>query len=222
MIFPSLKNKNFSYINLNREAKIWIKEKRIKVSKRNNPLLNPNICQSFINEVHKKYSIDFSYGGWMEDRSFIWQGSYLEKDQMFIHLGIDINAPAGTEVATDFKSKVVKVDNDYPLDGGWGPYVILKNLEQNIYFIYSHLDKNILCKKGEILEKNTIFAKIGKAPFNGNWFSHLHIQSIDFKYYHNLEKNNLWEEFDGYGFKSDITLNVARHRDPMEFISLNK
>jgi len=220
MIFPNLKNKSFGYVNLNLEAQEWSAEKGINITKENNLLLDPKICEEFVNDVHKKYSLDFSYGGWMEDRSFIWQGGYLEQDKIFVHLGIDLNVPANSEVATDFRAEVLKIDNDYPLDGGWGPHVILKNLEKNVCILYAHLDKNILCKVGEILEKNIIFAKVGSAPFNGNWFPHLHVQVISLDYYSELENNNDWEKFDGYGTKGEKELNAQRHKDPILFISL--
>ena len=220
MIFPNLKNKIFGYVNLNLEAKEWVVEKGISITEENNPFLNPKICEEFVNDLHKKYSLDFSYGGWMEDRTFIWQGGYLEKEKTFVHLGIDINVPAGSELATDFQAEVLKIDDDYPLDGGWGTYIILKNLEKDIYILYAHLDKNILCKVGEILNKDIVFAKVGKDPFNGNWFPHVHVQVIDIDYYSELEKNNDWEKFDGYGSKDDKELNAKRHKDPIEFISL--
>lgn len=221
MIFPNLKNKIFGYINLNLEVKDWYTEKGLDFSVGKNIILDPKICKDFVDDINKKYSLDFSYGGWMEDRTFLWKDSYLEKDKIFIHLGVDINVPMGEEIATDFRAEVVKIDDDYPLDGGWGPYVILKHLSRPVYILYAHLDKNIFCKLGDILEKNNIFAKVGHAPYNGNWFPHTHIQIIDKEYYLELEKNNDWKKFDGYGKKEEFELNVKRHRDPMEYISLN-
>jgi len=221
MIYPKLKDKIFGYINVNLEVKDWYKEKNLNFSDGKNVLIDPKICKDFINDIHKKYSLDFSYGGWMEDRTFLWKDSYLEKNKTFIHLGVDINVPEGEEIATDFKAKVVKIDDDYPLDGGWGPHVILKHLSKPVYIIYAHLDRDILCKVGDTLEKDTIFAKVGYSPYNGNWFPHTHVQAISSEYYSELEKNNDWKNFDGYGAKEKLELNTKRHRDPMEFISLN-
>lgn len=221
MIFPKLKNSIFGYVNLNLESEEWYKQKDIDSSTSKNILLDPKSCQKFIEDVHKKYSLDFSYGGWMENRAFLWRDGYLEKDKIFIHLGIDINVPVGTEIATDFEAEVVKIDDDHDQEGGWGPHIILKNLSKPVYLIYAHLNKNILCKVGDILKKDTIFAKVGSAPFNGNWFSHVHIQSISSDYYFEIEKNNNWKKFDGYGLKSELEINAKRHRDPIEFISFN-
>lgn len=220
MIFPKLKNKVFGYLNLNLEAIKWSEGENIDLSIDENILLDPEKCEEFIKDIHKKYSIDFSYGGWMEDRSFLWRDGYLEKDKIFIHFGIDINVATETEIATDFDAEVVKIDNDFPLDGGWGPHVILKNLSKSIYVLYAHLDENILCKVNDKLEKGTIFAKVGHAPQNGNWFPHVHIQTIEESYYLELEKNNDWEKFDGYGLKNEIEINTKKHPDPMQYISL--
>ena len=219
MIFPNLKNKVFGYLDLNLEAKKWSKQKNIDLSEKN-ILINPDKCEEFINDIHKKYSLDFSYGGWMEDRSFLWRDWYLDKEQLFIHLAVDLNVPTGTEVATDFDAEVARIDNDFPLDGGWGTYIILKHLSKSVYVLYAHLDENILCKVGDKLNKGTIFAKVGHAPQNGNWFPHTHVQIISADYYLELEKNNGWEKFDGYGLKNDIEMNAKKHPDPMQFISL--
>ena len=172
-------------------------------------------------QVHQKYNIDFSYGGWMEDRSVLWHGSYLEAENSYTHLGVDINVPTGTEIVVDFDAEVVKIDDDYPEEGGWGPKVIVKNLTLPIYLIYAHLDREIKCQVGDKLKTGQIFAKVGKAPFNGNWFPHLHVQTITAEYYKNLADNNSWSELDGYGLPADISENSKLFPDPLQFISLS-
>jgi len=220
MIFPELKNKNFGYINLNIEAKEWsLKNQK---EKDENQLLDPIICEKMITDVNKKYSLDFSYGGWMEDRSFLWRKSYLEQKKIFTHLGVDFNVPTGTEVASDFDGVVVKIDCDYPLDGGWGTRIIIKHNSLPIYMLYAHLDKDVKCKIREKIVKGQIFAKVGKAPYNGNWFPHVHVQTISSKYFDELENNNGWDNIlDGYGHENEITQNAKRFRDPMKYISLS-
>lgn len=217
MIFPKLKGKTYGYINLNLESIEWCKIKGANLDNKN-ILLDTNVCQDFVDDLHKKYSLDFSYGGWMEERTNLLRGAYMDKQNKFIHLGVDINVPTGTEIATDFKAEVVKVGDDFDPDGGWGPHVILKHLSVPVYIIYGHLDRNIKCKLGDILEKDTIFAKIGFPPENGNWFPHLHVQCISDEYYQEI-KNEI-EKMDGYGHKDQMELNAKRHPDPMEFISL--
>ncbi len=218
MIFPGFKEKRFGYVNLDAEARTWAKEKNL--SHDPNPLLDPVTCARMVEDVHAKYGVDFSYGGWMEDRSFLWHGNYLEKSGGFVHLGVDLNAPTGTEVAIDFDAEIVRVDDDYPDEGGWGPRVIVRHAKEPIYMIYAHLDRDILCKVGDTVKKGEIFAKIGKPPFNGNWFPHLHVQSISEPYFNDIEKRDAWSELDGYGAASNVHENARRFPDPLRFISL--
>lgn len=216
MIFPTLKNKKARYVNLDLEARKWVAEK--KFDRKKNPLLDPNVCQNMVNDVNTKYGLDFSYGGWMEDRSFLWRGSYLDEKKIYVHLGIDLSAQAGTPVAATFDAEISKIDDDYPEVGGWGTRVILKHKTEPLYFIFAHLDRDIKCKEGDGLERGDIIARVGKPPFNGNWFEHLHFQAMTEEYYLEIEKKNLWDELDGYGSEKDIGLNAERFPDPIRFI----
>lgn len=216
MIFPRLKDKTFGYVNLNLEASEWLANKKFVEDK--NPLLDPVICQQMVDDVHRKYHLDFSYGGWMEDRSLLWRGSYLESKKNFIHLGIDLNVPAGTEIALGFDVEIVKVDDDYPEDGGWGPRITVRHLSQPVYLIYAHLGREIKQQVGDKVRAGEVFARVGEPPFNGNWFPHLHVQTISPEYFAELEKNNSWGQLDGYGSLNDLTINAARFKDPTQYI----
>jgi murein DD-endopeptidase MepM/ murein hydrolase activator NlpD len=218
MIFPELKSKIFGYVNLNIEAELWMKNKKPTPPK--DALLDASLSGEMVEDVQEKYGLDFSYGGWMEDRSFLWKGTYLEPLGTYIHLGIDVNAPAGTDISVDFDAEVVRIDDDYPEEGGWGPRVTFKYRNEPLYFIYAHLDRDIKCKVGDVLDKGKIFAKVGKAPYNGNWFPHVHIQTIREEYYKELTENGLWHELDGYGSPADLSKNVERFPDPLQYISL--
>ena len=219
MLFPDLRDKVFGYLNMNVEAQKWCAENRIDCGNKN-PLLDPIFCERVKNLIHLKYDLDCSYGGWMEDRSFIWKGSYLEERRNFVHLGVDFYVPAGTEVAVDFDAEVVRVDDDYPDEGGWGPRVIVRHLYKPIYMLYAHLGRNIHFVRSSKLESGMIFAQVGAPPFNGNWSPHLHIQTISSEYYRELELNNSWNDLDGYGRVEDFEKNVRRFRDPMQYVSL--
>ncbi len=220
MIFPKLKNKKFGYLNINNEAEIWCSEVGIKVTTEDNPLNDPATCQRMLAEVHAKHGIDFSYGGYMEDRSFLWKGSYLERDKNFIHLGLDLNVPTGTEVAVDFDGTVIAIEDDFPTIGGWGPSVTIKHAQKPVYLVYVHLDRDISCKAGDVLKKGDIFAKVGKPPYNGNWFPHCHVQVIKESYFDELEKTNGWSKLDGYGRADEAALYTERFDDPMHFIDI--
>ena len=218
MTFPELAGKKFGYMNLNLEAKEWSASRDSSHEKKN--LLDPDVCQEMVEDTRRKHSVDFSYGGWMEDRSFLWHGSYLDSESKYMHLGIDINVPAGTTVLADFGATVIKVDDDYLDDGGWGPRLILKHATEPLYFIYAHLAETSY-QAGDTIKKGDALAKIGQPPFNGNWFPHLHVQCISADYFEELEKNNAWQELDGYGTEADKALNMARFPDPTHHLSLD-
>src|SRR3989339_1541746 len=78
MLFPELKEKRFGYVNMNEAAKAWFAKYPEPIVSEN-PLLDPATCQAMMNEVHAELGIDVSYGGWLEDRSTLWRGSYLDE-----------------------------------------------------------------------------------------------------------------------------------------------
>ncbi len=217
MIFPELEGRRGAIVNLNTEAIEWLKKN--STGNDVNPLLNPETCDVFVRTIHKKLGVDFSYGGWLEDRSTLWKGSYLDQWKTYIHLGIDINAPAGTLIAASFDATVIKIDDDYPENGGWGTRIILKHANKPFYFIYAHLDREIKNKVGDLILKDHILAKVGNAPYNGNWFPHLHVQCITEQYFKEIEENNLWAELDGYGHADETKIDALRFPDPTPFLS---
>jgi murein DD-endopeptidase MepM/ murein hydrolase activator NlpD len=226
MIFPTLKNKAYGYINLNEAAKSWAARQSGRYAGRaDNPLNDPAICAQMVEDFHGEHGWGFSFGGWLEDRSFVWRGSYLEKAGTFTHLGIDYNAPAGTEVAVDFDAEVLFVDSDYPEIGGWGSRVIMKHKTEDVYFIYAHLDYTYLDRATEALagmdlEKGEIFAKIGSAPYNGNWYPHVHVQVLSRAAFEAAADNH-FESLDGYGHGVNLPGLAMEFPDPKRFIKLS-
>lgn len=216
MLLPTLTHKKYGYVNLNLHAIAWVKT---HPSSEENPLLNPETCQQFVNDVHTKLGIDYSYGGWLEDRSVLWRGSYLEKTKQFLHLGIDVNVPAQTPIAAAIDATIIRIDDDHPTQGGWGPRIILQATPISKVFIYAHLDRNITCKVGDHVAANQIIARAGKAPLNGDWFSHIHIQVMDTNYFHSLTPQQL-QSLDGYGSTEQISALASLFPDPLAFISL--
>ena len=219
MIFPEFKGKKFGYINLNDEGKAWLVENADRFAGApSNPLMDPVVCQEMVASVHTKLNIDFSYGGWLEDRSAVWKDSYLEEENAPIHLGVDINALPGTKIAAD-PGTVVRIDDDYPEEGGWGPRVIVHHASQPIYMIYAHLDRKIGVKVGDRLVPGQVFAEIGTAPWNGNWYPHVHVQTLSIEAYDEAAADG-FKELDGYGMVADIPEHARRHPDPLQYIVL--
>lgn len=222
MLFPELKNKKYRLIDINQEAINWMKQNRKLLPQNDiNPFLTPSVVDKMLSDVHKNYSIDWSFGGYLENREYIWRDSYLKESGRFIHLGIDFNVPEGTKVATDNDAEIIIVDDDKDHDGGWGPAVILKpklKICPEMLLIYAHL-RNVKCKAGDLLNKGEIFAEVGSPPHNGGWYPHLHVQVIDVKYHTSEIAINL-SNIDGYGHKNNICNLKNMYPNPMAFVEI--
>ena len=201
MLFPDLSNQRSAVVDLNKEAQRWLAQQPAKST---NPLLDPATCQTFINDVHQRLNVDFSYGGWMEDRSTLWRGSYLDNDQRYIHLGVDFNVPAGTRVAIDRACTVLRIDNDYPDKYGWGTRVILQEPGAEAVLLFAHLDQKLNITIGDQLKAGIIFAKVGQPPYTGDWFPHLHVQMITADHYQKLLADDL-RDLDGYAKNENMS-----------------
>lgn len=169
--------------------------------------------------THKQLGIDYSYGGWLENRAYIWRNSYLEKKKTFIHLGVDVNAPAGTPVAIDFDATVVRIDDDHDFEGGWGPRVIVRHEHVDAYIIYAHLARDIRVMMGEGLSQGDVLGEIGQAPSNGNWYPHVHVQVMTPKAYSVAYLDN-FRSLDGYGATNKLPELKTQFRNPMDFIQV--
>lgn len=218
MLFPELAGKRFGYLNLNEESRRWLTRNKIK-SKDPNPLLDPAVSDRMVREAHQVLDLDWSYGGWMEDRSDKLRGAYVEATGNFLHLGVDFNVPAGTKVASDDLRLVLRVIPDVPEPGGWGTRVILKSFVKDEVIVYGHLAPNVRCHEGQTVDLNEVFATVGDSAQNGGWFPHLHVQCIEGPYYRaQLNEGEL--EFDGYGHPNDRMRLAKIFGDPMRCVSL--
>lgn len=216
MLFPELDVTRFALVNLNDEAKEWLGQRSVAEV---NPLLDPMVCQAFINDCHLRLGVDFSYGGWLEDRRVIWRGSYLDDDCRYIHLGVDFNVPAGTSIMSDKMYTVIRIDSDYPEEFGWGTRVFLQEPSADVIMIFAHLDPSPFLRVGIVIQPGDLLGSIGMAPSNGHWFSHLHVQVIDAEHYTKLLNNDL-RDLDGYGRIEDIEALKGAFFDPMNYVSI--
>ncbi|UYZ64483.1 peptidoglycan DD-metalloendopeptidase family protein [Hymenobacter weizhouensis] len=115
-------------------------------------------------------------------------GGYLEERAAFrpvpggparvLHLGVDVWVPAGTPVLAPLPARVhSRAENP-----GFGPTVILAYELEGIPFfsLCGHLARReaLALTPGQLLRQGEVFAKVGAAPENGDWPSHLHFQLI--------------------------------------------
>ncbi|MFA6268594.1 MAG: peptidoglycan DD-metalloendopeptidase family protein [archaeon] len=183
-IFPELKGK-WTKINLDNESR---KEKELSLN-------NPLVCKGWVDYLHSTMGVDYSYGGFLEDRSNLWKDTYLKQVNAFIHLGIDYNVPIGTKVCLPIDALVDETITD-PSQGGWGSAIKFKIKKSDIFFIIAHLSPELNVKKGEEYKKGEFVGHTGQITENGGWYPHCHVQfftsEFDKNYDHTLAK------MDGY------------------------
>lgn len=138
-----------------------------------------------------------TFGGYGEDRSDVWKGTYLDETGGYIHLGIDINMGMWSPVYAPFSAVIVDKFTDTDDKIGWGGRLILENDSNSPLLVLGHLNPKTLTTK-KIVKKGDLLGKVGHWPTNGNTFWHLHIQCINHRNF---------RTFDGYGFKKDLKDN---------------
>lgn len=221
MLFPQLAGKKLGQINLAQLAKEWCQTSGFIGP--NNPFLDPSFCQQFLDEVHASREIDWSYGGWLEDRSELWRGTYLTDRRTGLHLGVDFNVPSGTLVAADRRLQVLRTDNDDPEPHGWGSRIVARVLDgpmgtdNPFALIYAHL-QNITRLRGEVVAPGDILAEVGQTESNGGWYPHLHVQVV-------WEPNDQrlldrLSEIDGYGQAGRRYALRTFYPNPLRFVSV--
>ena len=203
-VFPSLKDQPALYVDMNELYGRYLPGE----------MLDPGLTHSFLEALHRSQKVAYSFGGYLENREDLWKGSYMDPDKA-VHLGIDVNAPAGTGVAPVHKSTVAKIIHDPDQDGGWGSVIVFQ-LEKPIggisYFIYAHLSKGgIRVNVGDVVEAGQVVASLGTPDENGGWYEHLHVQAMTPKAWDMVKDRDDMAAFDGYDSLPD---GPAHHLSP--------
>lgn len=214
-----LVTKGFGLLDLNERART------LNTGMNGNPYLNPRKCAQMVSDFHQELGIKWSFGGYLEDRSILWRDSYLETTKKFLHLGIDVNLPAGTPVASATPLEVIITDDDHDLDGGWGPRIIaIPEDDPSRLVIFAHL-ADVSVAPGDQIPSGVPFAVVGAAPLNGNWYPHYHIQQLNTEkipglIFDTTQKRIVrgLDEIDGYGRQEDYHLLAQQYEDPIDFI----
>ena len=213
VIPKSLLRKTHREVNLAEEVVHFMKtHPKLKFTFKD--LINPYKYPKLIDRVHKEMGVAWSYGGWLENRSVIFQYTYLKNTQSWIHLGIDINVPIGTPVLAALDGTIHSVNTDYPEEGGWGNYVILRHQIDGITFfsITGHLGKKGLVAENQKVPRGEILGYVGKIGENGFWRPHTHFQFISQTEMQLRE--NPWT-LDGYGKAQDLSYLREHYPNPL-------
>lgn len=191
-LFPNLKGK-WGEINLNEIAKDLSGLLSPMLDQDENPFLDPDVCENWKNFIHKVKGIDYSFGGYMEDRSVVWSGHYHEPGHV-THLGVDFYVPEGSLVFLPVEAELISSEVDEDQNGGWGGKLVFR--WKHGYFILAHLKGIITATQDYGVGR--VVGVIAEPEKNGNWSPHLHLQcmttynpSVDgyAKYYDGIEKD---------------------------------
>ena len=167
-----------------------------------NPFLDPETVDNWMGFVHKLLRCDYSYGGYLEDRSTLWRGDYQKPGEL-IHLGVDFNVSEGVVVTMPTWGKLVHSFNDPDQNGGWGGKLIFECKQG--YLLFGHL-KDIPNDIGTKYSPGHKIGVVAEAECNGGWGPHLHLQLM-------REFN---PDVDGYGpYYEGIQKDFF---DPLEFL----
>jgi hypothetical protein len=199
--FPSLSGRRVARIQLEASFGRWRQAHPDRfVPGSPNPYLDPIVATEIVEEIHRAEGVEWSFGGYLEDRRNLLAGSYLDATGAYLHLGVDFHVPEGTPVVPGTPASVLLVDDDGDQDGGWGPRVFLRRASKqgdDMAAVFAHL-RAPRCLPGDVLGPTDVFAEVGGPPFNGNWHPHLHLQLLRFSTFEEIFLKRS-HELDGYG-----------------------
>ncbi len=187
-IFPDLVAKgDWGYVNLNTLAKAM--RNLLSLKEDENPCLSPVVFKKWVGFLHELNNINYSYGGFLEDRSILWKNHY-QKPGEAIHYGLDFSVPLNTNVYMPVDGTLVDLMIDKDQDGGWGGRLIF-NFDE-YFLLFGHIVINDTSK--DFYKAGDIIGTIAPATTNGGWWPHLHFQLM----------NKFDKDIDGYGSSESV------------------
>jgi len=168
LLFPYLTGKWKIDIQLNKYAKV------LQEDAENNPFLDPNLFGEWINLLHKSLGVDYSWGGYLEDREEILDGTYLPAGSK-VHLGIDYWVPLNSPVLMPKDGKLVASRYDPDKNGGWGGQAIFDI--DGLFYIFGHLHGHA-GKVGKTYARGQVIGYVADIDRSGGWYPHLHLQCM--------------------------------------------
>lgn len=126
-------------------------------------------------------AVPYGIGLYGENRTVYASDQFADRashERRTVHLGIDVFAPAGTQVYAPFAATVRHVThNADPLD--YGNTLILEHAGPvPFYTLYGHLGGSLpqLLQVGDKVDAGQLIAHLGDWHENGGWAPHLHFQ----------------------------------------------
>lgn len=171
--FPQLLG-TWGYINLDEIARDLAPLLDPLCAQPHNPFLDPEYCEGWKKFIHKMKGLDYSWGGYLEDRAVVWAGHYQQPGHT-LHVGVDLYVPTDTDVCCPVKAKLVYSTVDLDREGGWGGRMVFEYKDEHI--ILAHL-KGMRTGIGATCLPGSIIARIAEPELNGGWSPHLHVQRV--------------------------------------------
>lgn len=201
LLFPSLTGKWKREIKLNKYAKMLHGDMDWN-DFTTNPFLDPMLFGEWIDLLHKTFGVDYSYGGWLEDREEILDGTYLQSGHK-THLGVDYWVPVHTPVYLPKQGKLVSSRYDPDTNGGWGGQVIFEI--DGMFVIFGHL-VGLADDIDAIHAAGSVIGIVAAVDGSGGWYPHLHLQCM----------KTFEPEVDGYGKRHPFLMD--NFPDPVKFL----
>jgi len=148
----------------------------------------PDEAERLWRAIADRDGVELGIGPWGEERpvysSDAFRSVFAPDQRRSMHLGLDLFAPAGSNVRTPLDGTVVDLfETDIPLD--YGHAVLLKHDPDGLafYSLWGHLSARTVQdrKIGERLKAGDIVGQLGGTRENGNWQPHVHIQLITYR-----------------------------------------
>lgn len=161
------------------------------------PIRDIDFMQSWNEKTLQDHQKKWGIAGYLEDRSLRLRWTHLLDEWRAYHLGIDIIAPAWTDIFSPLAWEIIESTIEW-WSASYGWYLIVQYMLDNsiFYVLYGHLDPEFLHTLWPV-ETGELLSKIGSPDINGWWTTHLHMQVFTWK---NFEE---WK-MKGYCKKEDI------------------
>lgn len=124
-------------------------------------------------------------GGYDEARLiYAWPNEPAANEPRTIHMGLDLSLAPGSPLYAPLAG-VVHGFEDAAGHHDYGPIIVLRHQTDDaepvdFYTLYGHLSRESLSglRVGQPIAKGAIFAHVGSAPANGDWWAHVHMQIV--------------------------------------------
>ena len=180
------------------------------------------VAAARISDATRAGGADLAIGRYREPRPIYTDRAFGEEAltgaRRTVHLGVDVFARAGAEVATPLDAVVHDVDVcEGHLDYG-GLVVLRHRTPQGDVFgtLYGHLDPESIeaLTPGQRLEAGDVFATLGDERVNGGWPPHLHLQLLA------ADPNELPPVPRGVADPDDLAAHLHVYPDPSPLLGL--